>query len=296
MSGPTHGDGDAEVLHTAETPGAAPPSPGRSWRFDVAWIGAIGIGLYVLLRFPFAVFYSQLGTTPEEAGLTYSQTLAQSSLAVLAILVLVVFSTWLLLTYIRHTVRGAMVGRGPNASRRYLAGLDGTSFERHLAKLKEFWSHNPADLATFQHEMPLRAWLRDFDRMEKPDNSQRAQARAVLRALASGDHFTRRPVVFVAVTVAYVAVVLVGVGPVLARDQAAFLKRCEDGQSFPGFQFAGPHVQLFDAEAKTEAYTDRHLFLLGGDSSRYVLYDCRNQALLRVPNSNYIVINSAAHP
>lgn len=91
------------------------------------------------------------GTTPEEAGLTYSQTLAQSSLAVLVIFVLVVLSTWLLLTYLRHTVRGAMVGRGTSASRRYLAGLDGPAFEHHLAKLREVWSRNPADLATFEH-------------------------------------------------------------------------------------------------------------------------------------------------
>ncbi|WP_454698239.1 hypothetical protein [Arthrobacter humicola] len=296
MSGPIPDGGDPEILRTAETPGARPRSPGRSWRFDVAWIGAIGIGLYVLLRFPFAVFYSELGTTPEEAGLTYSQTLAQSSLAVLVIFVLVVLSTWLLLTYLRHTVRGAMVGRGPNASRRYLAGLDGPAFEQNLAKLREFWSRNPADLATFEHEMPLRSWLRYFDRLEKVNNGHRAEARAVLRTLASGDHFTRRPVVFVAVTVAYVALVLAGVGPMLARDQAGLLKRCEDGQSFPGFQFAGPHVQLFNAETNTEAHADRHLFLVGGDSSRYILYDCRNQTLLRVPNSNYVVVNSGGPP
>lgn len=292
MSELTQGDGDLEVLRPAETAGASPRAPGRSWRFDVAWIGAIGIGLYVLLRFPFAVFYSQLGTTPEEAGLTYSQTLAQSSLAVLVIFVLVVLSTWLLLTYIRHTVRGVMVGRGPNASRRYLADLDAPKFEKHLTKLREYWSRNPADLATFEHEMPLRSWLRDFDRRKTVDNGQRAQARAVLRDLSSGDHFTRRPVVFVAVTTAYVAMVRAGVGPVLAHDQADRLKRCEDGQSFPGFRFFGPHVQLFKTEVNSEAYTDRYLFLLGGDSSRYVLYDCRNQTLLRVPNATYMVVNS----
>ncbi|MET4143821.1 hypothetical protein [Arthrobacter sp. UYCo732] len=296
MSGPIQGDGNPEVLRPADTPGAPPRPPGRSWRFDVAWIGAFGIGLYVLLRFPFAVFYSELGTTPEEAGLTYSQTLAQSSLAVLVIFVLVVLSTWLLLTYLRHTVRGAMVGRGPNASRRYLAGLDEPEFEKHLAKLTEYWSRNPADLATFEHEMPLRSWLREFDRLRTVDNRQRAEARAVLRTLSSGDHFTRRPVVFVAVTVAYVAVVLVGVGPMLARDQADRLKHCEDGQSFPGFRFAGPHVQLFKTETNTEAYADRKLLLLGGDSSRYVLYDCNKKTILRVPNSSYIVINAGDRP
>lgn len=99
-----------------------------------------------------------------------------------------------------------------------------------------------------------------------------------------------------AVTVAYVALVLAGVGPMLARDQAGLLKRCEDGQSFPGFQFAGPHVQLFNPATNTEAHADRHLFLVGGDSSRYVLYDCRNHTLLRVPNSNYVVVNSGADP
>jgi uncharacterized membrane protein YccC len=54
---------------------------------------------------------------------------------------------------------------------------------------------------------------------------------------------------------------------------------------------AGRAVQLLDADTSVPQFPDRELLLLGGDSSKYVLYDCRSGSALRVPTSNYVVVN-----
>ncbi len=82
---------------------------------------------------------------------------------------------------------------------------------------------------------------------------------------------------------------LVGL-PLLAIDEANSVLNCHAADQLPGFEYGGKPVQLLDSKTKEVQFPDRALLLLGGDSSRYVLFDCKDDTTLRVPASNYIVI------
>jgi hypothetical protein len=65
------------------------PSHAFEWFIanPLAFLAAIGVILYGLLRFSYGLFYRQLGTSPEEVGLSYQTILAQSLLGVVAVVV-----------------------------------------------------------------------------------------------------------------------------------------------------------------------------------------------------------------
>jgi hypothetical protein len=65
---------------------------------------------------------------------------------------------------------------------------------------------------------------------------------------------------------------------------------CGEGFALLGFELGGKHVQLFDSGSQTRRFEDREMLLLGGDSNRYVLYDCRNDATVRVPTADVVVV------
>jgi hypothetical protein len=74
----------------------------------VRWAGAnvllamtiLGLGTYAIVRLAYSLFYGPLDVTPEEVGLGYEETLAQSALALLALItlfIIVIAGMWLLL-------------------------------------------------------------------------------------------------------------------------------------------------------------------------------------------------------
>jgi hypothetical protein len=297
---------DSEGTHE----GAA--SQGRSWRFDGAWIGAGGIALYVVLRYPYAVFYSELGTTPEEVGLGYTQVLGQTSFAVLFILIFTVIGMFIIVE-LTHTSFGLMELRTnatlkaqPNVKRSHVAKLDDKAFETHMRTVEEYWSKSDADRKIFDSEAPLRRRLREIDRNAKNADARTfpflkipsAEERRVAHAIGSGVPFRQRlakwqwPFVLI---LAFASTVFLQVATNVTIEVAAMVRECSEGVPLMGFNLGGEAVELFDITGQTEQLGDRDLILLGGDSNRYVLYDCRNQATLRIPTSGVLVIQPSVN-
>lgn len=271
----------------------------RPWTFDVAWIGAAGIALYVLLRFPYAVFYSKLGTSPEEVGLDYTQMLTQSSFALALLLGGLGITMWVIARHSwwsgRMTVRPDKPGDPgtPVVTRYALARKDDDAFEAHMDKLAAYWSRTPDDRATFEHEAPIRRRLRELDRSGKRRSDEaKTLARSLIAAVPLAEHRRRKRILIVVLFVGYAFSLFSWILPGVASGAADRVSHCEQGIAIPGFKLDGESVRLLDSASLAPTFENRELLLLGGDSSRYVLYDCMQHDTLRVPTSSYVVVHS----
>ena len=287
-----HGGGEEP-----DKPGEASPSRGHSWRFDIAWIGAAGTALYVVLRFPYAIFYAKLGTSPEELGLGYTQTLIHSSVAIAIVFGTVAMAIALSTALTPHHGRMEIeLGKGhifrPAVQRRYLAKMNDAAFNAHMARVRKYWSQTEYDRELYENEAPLRSRLRELDRTKNRGPNGDREAEQIMHDLNSQSPSFRksiRNVSLLAFALCCLPTLLGGL-PALASTTADSVRLCREGISFVGFELGGRHVQLLDGASMTDRFPDRELLLLGGDSSKYVLYDCRNLATLRVPTSGYVVV------
>ncbi|MNG39155.1 hypothetical protein D3C84_1271010 [compost metagenome] len=55
--------------------------------------------------------------------------------------------------------------------------------------------------------------------------------------------------------------------------------------------YSGTTVKLLDSKTLDPRFPERTLLLLGGDSNRYVLFDCTDDTTLRLPTSDYVVLH-----
>jgi len=91
------------------------PKTGGLWSKTVDWasknpgasVSLLGLLLYAELRLATGIFYGVLGTTPEEVGLGYGSTLAQSIIGVagLAVLYVALRVAWFATRFVRSTAR-----------------------------------------------------------------------------------------------------------------------------------------------------------------------------------------------
>lgn len=77
----------------------------------------------------------------------------------------------------------------------------------------------------------------------------------------------------------------------VARHEVDRVRGCQAAEKWPGFALVGHPVQLLDARTLAPQFPDRKLMFLGGDATRYVLFDCRNGGTVRVPASGVAVVD-----
>lgn len=275
----------------------------------VASLGAAGVVLYVLLRFPFAIFYGRLGTSPEEIGLGYVQLLAQSSVlvAVVAGFAAIISTTTLMALFMLPLIfqRPVYVEQHANPPLPHLslewdaAAMSDDVFESRLDGVRRINANRPWVLLFLSGAMPVMARTRDLQRRAATlSDAERREQRRLNRwpraewvkgfeALWRGS--TRFLVWSFLIWSLIIMLLALPLAAVITSDTLA--RTCRSAVPLPAFD-SGQSVQLLSADTMAPAFIDRELLLLGGESSRYVLFDCRGNATLRLPASNYVVIHT----
>jgi hypothetical protein len=227
------------------------PSTGARWKFEVAWLGIIGIAIYVGLRYPYATYYEALGSSPEEVGLDYVNLLARSS----ALLVI-------------GLVLSAVVAFFPVVASFYFG---------YLGALLPWLRHH------FEMEK-----LREGKNLPQGAGTRPTQSMLLSEIMGRAWKATRHFVPFIAVPIFFILLVLVL--PQVASAEASSVRACETAGSIPGFDLKAETVHVYDSGDLVPQHLDRELRLLGSNSSTYVLFDCRLQQTLRIPIGSVVVI------
>lgn len=255
----------------------------------VASLGTVAVVLYVFLRLPYALFYGELGTSPEELGLDQAQMLAQSWVLVALIAAVAAF----LSVYIVVGGMGAMavwhlVRSGRQILRRPKGNISDAEFTKFLETLRQ--------KATSKEDRRLIALFR-YNRVRPP--RKRPGIRFLFQSnlgLLDGQVRRNLPARMLHISIAYALVLMLGVLPLLALQQAADVKDCRPATHVPGLRYGGAKVQLLDAKSQEPQFAGRSLLLLGSHSSRYILFDCRTDTTISVPDANYIAVQSETSP
>lgn len=272
----------------------------------VGSLGAAGVVLYVLLRFPYAIFYGRLGTSPEEVGLGYVQLLAQSSVLVAAVAAFgALICVYVLLgagdaLSIATTISSA--GQLIDASRETIAKMSDADFHISSTKARQTWASNKWLLPAVDAHLKGITRLRDLDRRTDLTKDEKREQRALARM-----EWPFSNVAVGAVTLwrkgrrslpwwfaGWSLAVMVGGLPWLAMHEAELVRNCQSVDTLPGFDYGGQPVTVLDSKTLAPQFTDRQLSLLGGDASRYVLFDCKRRSVVRTPTSTSVVVNAGS--
>lgn len=306
MLGANEGQGE-------EVPERRLPSPGedrsrsrakRELSFDVAWLTALGVAIYVALRFPYAVYYDSLGASPEDVGLDYANLLAQSSglLVIIALLSgmlallpvansmyqgIFVLAMKELLVFVAQRRRGRVEGATPEAAssefyekvRTALAANSALRLraEKQIAKLQH--------LAAAGNLSALLMFSRALKAVFVISVGLLAE---FLRAAWKP---WRR--LFPWIVLSFFLLLLLVVLPLVALDSATRSRFCQPTVPLPGFNLGADPVHVYDSVTLAPRLAARQLILLGDSSSTYVLYDCRAHETIRIPMNTHAVIRDA---
>ncbi|MGM9474250.1 hypothetical protein ACS5PJ_19860 [Pseudarthrobacter sp. YS3] len=294
---------DSDQGNTDRQAGTAPQDKRRTLRVDVAWLGAAGVALYVFLRIPFAIFYEQLGTSPEEVGLGYAQLLAQSSVLVALVAAAASGLTFNLIFGAFPTAFltiGTSYRKWNGGGREVLAQMTDAEFNEYLAA-----AHAANTLRLFGRKLMAGALrrqtrLRELDRKGVLDKKETKESRGLYHGVST---IISRPLLgfiyeanekryqLLALFLLWSFAIMAFILPLLADHQARIVKDCGTADSIAGMSYGGTKVELLDSTTLNPRFEERSLLLLGGDSSKYVLFDCTDDTTLRLPASNYVVIH-----
>lgn len=275
----------------------------------LASFGAIGVLLYVALRFPFAIFYGKLGTTPEEVGLGYVQLLAQQSALVAVVAGLAVMFSTVSAMFVfaipmmfesdsKDSQRLVHPDRQGFKNPEQIALFTDAEFAHELQSIRKFHTYTPRYLLFLDGALAVVSRLRELSRKEELSLAEKRERRRISRrwpwpATRAGFRtLARGSLRYLTWSfVAWSLFIMVGYLPLMAAISAdVALSRCREIVIPYGFDPGRP-VELVDATTSVPRFPERELLLLGGDSSKYVLFDCKSDSALRVPTSNYVVIN-----
>ncbi|WP_457971619.1 hypothetical protein [Arthrobacter sp. D1-17] len=272
-------------------------------RVDVAWLGAAGVALYAFLRFPFATFYEHLGTTPEEVGLGYAQLLAQSSVLV----ALVAAAASIVTFYVFFggfptaifTI-GASYRSWNGGGREVLAQMTDADFDNYLAASRTANESRIFGRNLMANALRRQSRLRELDRKGVLDKKETKESQRLYSGIAT---IISRPLLgfiyeanekrhrLLALFLLW-SLAILGIGlPLLAAQQGRTVRDCGTADRIPGMSYSGTKVELLDSTKLAPQFPERNLLLLGGDSNRYVLFDCTDDTTLRLPTSIYVVIH-----
>jgi hypothetical protein len=121
-------------------------APESSLRRIAALLALLGVILYVYLTVVYDRFYSALHVEPSDVGLSYATTLSRSS-GLIATVVIIVAGTWLLLRWIRGSLRGIVLDLE-------LPPLNAVAALALMAGVVLFWAFAP--LLTYPIAEPTR--------------------------------------------------------------------------------------------------------------------------------------------
>lgn len=275
----------------------------RPLRIDVAWLGAAGLVLYVFLRIPFAIFYEQLGTSPEEVGLGYAQLLAQSSVLVAVVAAVASSLTFYLLFGPFPTAFltiGTSYRKWNGGGRVALALMTDAQFDEYLAVARSANDSRIFGRGLMAEAFRRQTRLRELDRKGVLDKKETNESRRLYHGFAANisrpllgviyevnDKRRRLLGLFVVWSIAIMTIGL----PLLAAHEARTVRDCGTADSVAGMSYAGTAVDLLDSTTLSPRLPERRLLLLGGDSTRYVLFDCTDNTTLRLPTSNFVIIH-----
>ncbi|WP_454698205.1 hypothetical protein [Arthrobacter humicola] len=272
-------------------------------RVDVAWLGAAGVALYVFLRIPFAIFYEKLGTSPEEVGLGYVQLLAQSSLLVAIVAAAASVLTFNLIFGPFPTLvvsMGDSYRKWNGGGREVLAQMPEAEFDSYLAAARASNDSRRFGRALMSYGLKRQSRLRELDRKSVLDRRETKESRRLYSGFATvisrpllgfvyeaNDKWRRLLAIFLLWSL---AIMVVGL-PLLAAQQGRIVRDCGTADNIVGMSYNGTKVELLDSATLSPRFPERTLLLLGGDSDRYVLFDCTDDTTLRLPASDYVVVH-----
>lgn len=288
-------------------PGASSLHAGSRFRIaaDAAtWLTVGGVLLYVALRVPFDTFYGLLGTSVDEVGLDYTKLLTQSvALMFVIALVLVVVYGMMFPFILLHTSHPRNLNRFrsdrgsyPVMNRDELARMSPEDFQIRLQDAESMWKASGVPKEIIERDIARRQRLRELDTTRSLTRDDRRERRRLAMSLTfSGDPALRRkqlglmrrqvPWGALGITLMWLVVVY----PPLAYQAANDVKDCHVGFLAIGHDLVRP-AELLDSQTLSPLFQNRLLFLLGRDADRYVLFDCKQHSVLRVPASTSVVI------
>ncbi|MGN7149276.1 hypothetical protein ACTHQ6_09825 [Arthrobacter sp. SAFR-179] len=294
-AGDAQGNSDGQIA-------TSPQNKRRALRVDVAWLGAAGVALYVFLRIPFAIFYEHLGTSPEEVGLGYAQLLAQSSVLVVVVAAAAsILSFYLLFGPVPTAVNiGASYRKWNGGGRAALARMTDSEFDAYVVAAQAANESRFFGRKLMAYALRRQSRLRELDRKDILDRDEVKERRRLYYGIAAivsrpllgfvyeaNEKRYRLLALFLFWTLAIMAVGL----PLLANEEALSVKDCQTPDTVPGMNYSGTKVELLDSTTLSPRFPERNLLLLGGDSNRYVLFDCTDDTTLRLPTSSYVAIH-----
>lgn len=286
-----------------EGTGAAKPAEdsGRSLlglKPSLAWLAPAGLVLYVFLRIPFAIYFERLGSSPEDAGYGYTQLLAQSSVLVFLIAAAAALVSinahvmYLAATGYWHLlVMGLLLVRlRSGASVKNLTEMSDEEFESYLRQAE---SEIPSSAPREKTIKFLRLVREDLISSKGKRQRRRAKHTPQSRAVeVITSDLTWRWHDFFQIFLLYTLVIFVAVLPWLAWAEADRVMRCEPAHQILGLRYGGQKVQLLNNTDHKPTFPDRDLLLLGGDSSRYVLFDCSSDTTIHMPAGDVVVLHT----
>lgn len=298
----------------------------RKWLSQVEVLAALialaGIILFVVLRFPYGIYYEGLGTSPEEIKLGYAQMLGQSSALiftigfisalVLAVLPLLIIRLWnfavfyLALLLQAWTVADRIQGRLLRRARRSGAHApppqDSTTFVQGFRWLQDprvmWWNErSPRALARAARIAVLQEKNGRTPREERELRSLKLKHAITEQYGAAWGYaqWIRRSGFWIFLAIASMSL-LVGL-PLLAAHELSEVSQCRkpvleiQGIKIPGLAFAGDPVDVVPAGTSVAAVPPgKELFLLGSSDGFHVMYDCKGRAPVRLPVQSYLII------
>lgn len=282
-----------------------------SWeRFVTAEVVAVAsvalAGLYVFLRFPFAIFFEKLGTSPEEVGLGYFQLLAQSSVFVVLVagLAALLTSYPLLLIFNVTLAKSVFIQlrvmfskRYPRKSWRDLPSMSDDEFQENIKQVRAAWNSVRGGGNMAGADVLARVRSRQLRRMkERTDDETRELAvleqvpPMMVPILKRMWYRSRRS--FPWLFVSWSSILIIVILPLTFSALGDRVRACNNIATMPVLgSFGGQSVEIFDKETHEERFPSRNLLLLGSDASKYVLFDCGDDATIRIPIDAFTVIH-----
>lgn len=271
----------------------------------------IGILLYICLSVPATIFYSRLGATPAEVGISYTSLLSGSTLGVAIILV---FTSLLFLclsslyAFLSFSIRAIRASHHLSSDKQDWE-MNDEEFEQNVIVLRKYFSRIPEPERTLWMRLPWpdaehnfyrvrelrRLGVRTAEQSIELDHliSQRGFASWTRVIFAASRYWIRRHRRrLLTVSSAFVVIVVL---PVLAFLQA--------GEVLNGSSFYGGQLGIFDYRAQlvsvspasqlvehaVEPLLGKRVFLLGQNAQYVVFYLSAAHSTVRVPTSAVIM-------
>lgn len=297
-----------------------PPTPTSSRRELIEWfkgsgllvVTLAGIFLYIVFSVPATIFYTRLGTTPSEVGITYTSLLSGSTLGALivlaAVIILVVyfaFSVTYAATFLWASQMSRLVVKSRLGIRPRRRELTDQEFARWIELMEAFYNtfadkQNESGADWGQLESTVRR-MRELELLGVRTEDEASEYES-LRSFWNSSlpvplDFIKRRIrpwgSFRRILLPLLIVIIVL--PIIAFFQAGDVLA---GRSYPGsqwgtFDYHAEPVTITpsadSAAASIGKLADEQLFLLGQNAQYVVLYAPKSRSTVRIPVTQIIV-------